>query len=117
MALSEWRTSDKTKHITLTGKLFPVRASDQSPVLVEMPNSAQFLPIFSREADLRAAMERISIADYTIKQITNGHEFMASLQAGRAAGAMSFRLMVDPRPTDRGTTKWDEIFWIDFESP
>lgn len=87
----------------LTGKLMPVHRRDDQPVILTMPNNpSHFVPVFSTESDLRAAMLQAQQKTYKIKQITDGLDFAKSIIEAKC------RIMLDPRVVD-GNTRWTEI--------
>jgi hypothetical protein len=97
--------------IDLTGCFFPARPSGRigipdQPCYMEMPDvpNTVFLPIFSDVDDLKKAMELIGIEEYKIKHVDDGKEFTESV-----LGTGICRIMLNPRRTERGTTRWTEV--------
>lgn len=85
--------------VELTGWLLPWR--NGQPVLIELPGApASAVPVFDAPEDLRRCMADVGVTNYTIKQVTDGIDFAASVEEGGAIVA------ANPRPTGQGTTAW-----------
>lgn len=86
----------------VAGMLFPWDASSGQPVLIRIPQAPRpwAVPVFDDEAALRHLMAELHVADYTIKQVTDGAEFIDSVEesGGVVAG--------NPRRTAAGTVRW-----------
>lgn len=81
--------------VELTGWLLPWR--NGQPVLIELPGApASAVPVFDAPEDLRRCMADVGVTNYTIKQVTDGIDFAASVEEGGAIVA------ANPRPTGQG---------------
>lgn len=90
--------------IVITGKLLALY-HDGQPVLFAM-EGVLFLPLFTREADLRQHLRALGIQGYTIKQVTDGHQFLEDLRG-------QVRVMLDPWINDKGRVRFTDIRWED----
>lgn len=96
----------KTADVVLSSCLLP--AVDGQPFLLQVEHCDDFfLPVFSSIEKLNTVMshikKKIGVLYYTIKQITDGREFLESVRKG------GVRIMFDPRIIDDHHTKWLEV--------
>lgn len=81
------------------------------PFLVQVPGSElMFIPVWSadredREAQLTAFMNHLEEAEYSIKMIDDGPEFLESV----GENSPLIRLMMDPFFTSEGRIRYAEI--------
>lgn len=78
--------------------------------LLELDEINDEIPSRWTANDLHATMKACGITDYKIKLIQSGPEFVESvLDANPFEPDKAVRIMLDPRPTERGTIKWTEV--------
>jgi hypothetical protein len=90
----------------LTGKVLAWK--NNNPVfasVLDVPDS--FVPVFDTPEMLHASMAERQITDYTIKQIDDGVDFVASIELGGA------RVMLNPRPGEGGRVRWTEVMSVE----
>jgi hypothetical protein len=99
----------KSRIVTLEGVLIPWLGLQ--PQLVQVDDCDDFfLPLFSTEEKLREfmvllddRMKRIA-THYTIKEVTDGFEFLDSIFEHEGV-----RIMLDPILLDNNRTRWTEV--------
>jgi len=98
----------KSKTVKLAGTLLPWLGVQ--PQLVQVDDCDDFfLPLFSTEEKLRAFMVLLdhrmnrAATRYTIKEVTDGKDFVDSIFEG------GVRVMLDPILLDNNRTRWTEI--------
>ncbi len=89
--------------------LSPFRAVPDAPcdqpVFIQMPDvNIRFVAVFDSEDKLHASMKHCHVVNYKLKQVDNIDEFVGSIQE------YGLRVMLNPTPTSRGTTRWTELF-------
>jgi len=93
---------ETTKPIKQAGYLLPWDKENEQPCMIMIEN-VRFIPVFSDKDKLDA---HIQFTNYgfkpTIKEITDTDDFLDSVQP--------FRVALDPRPTERNTTRFTELF-------
>ena len=78
-------------------------SSTGQPVLLNMPGSeSNYLPVFTTEARLRACLERGGVEFDSIKQITDGFDFLDSVPP-------SIVVIYDPLFTTEGRVRFRQI--------
>jgi hypothetical protein len=91
---------------TATSKLVPW--ANGSPTLLHIPGSEHFyLPCFSSEAGLRAAMQSASLPYSSVKRIDDGREFLCSIPP--SLSGHSVRIVIDLRFLPDGRTRFLEV--------
>jgi hypothetical protein len=87
----------------VTGCLTPFK--DGQPWFIRMPNNPSFwVAVFSTKDKLEASCAELGITDYTIKQVTDGRDFIKSIVEG------GVRIMRDPYAVrSENKTRWTEI--------
>lgn len=100
-----WRRSDRVLPVNLDGYVF-LAFPDGYPV-VGLMGGRWYMAVYSTPERLDAYRPHLGLTEPTVvKTVVAGGttEFIASVSAG------GVRIMVDPHLTDRGTTRWDEVF-------
>lgn len=100
------RWNGKSRNVTLTSCLLPFVAG--RPLCLQLENCEDFfLPIFEKVEDLRVVMahlkKKTAFSDYTIKQITDPHDFLDFVREG------GIRIMLNPCIINDHHTKWLEV--------
>ena len=86
----------------LTGKLMAVLPAGNA-ALAQIPNNPSFwVPVFDDEEYIHKWLAIAGIADYKLKQITDGLEFLASLED------QGIRVMLNPRQVGL-KIRWTEV--------
>lgn len=109
----------ETREVMLTGKLLPVSAEGietveggvpLQPCWVEMRTEpgCLFIPVFSREEDLRKALSLLGCEFCSVKCITDGLDFLASIPEKSSWGDR-IRVALDLTPTPHGTWRWIDV--------
>lgn len=101
-------TGKPAANVNLTGKLIPWMKGQ--PVLISIAGSRfEYLPCFSSEQQLRDFMEGGAggpIPFGTVKQITDGREFLTSFGPEHLK---VMRVILDPHAVEGGKIRWTEI--------
>lgn len=93
--------SETSKQIEKSGYLLPWNADDDCLCMIEI-EGIPFIPVFSDEDKLNAHLKFTNYAYHvSTKLITDTDEFMESVSP--------YRVALDPRPTERNTTRFTEI--------
>lgn len=88
--------------INLNGCLSPFKDNGQ-PWLVKMPENPHFwVVVFTTKAKLEESCVELGIADYTIKQVIDGRDFVDSIVEGGTG------IMLDPYVVEN-KTRWTEV--------
>lgn len=92
------------KSIRVTGCLSPFR-EDGQPVFFQMPDNPNFwVAVFTTKDKLEESCADLGITDYTIKQVTDGKDFVESIVEN------GVRIMLDPYAIrSENKTRWTEI--------
>jgi len=99
------RTEAPSKPIELTNALFPWNGT--TPHFLRMPDSEYlYLPCFTKVELLKEMMTRVGITDYTVKQITDGAEFMSSFSD---QGSKDIRVILDPHFIEEGRVRFQQV--------
>jgi len=93
----------KPRSISVTGCLSPFR--DGQPCFIQMPGNPHFwVAVFTNKDKLEESCADLGITDYTIKQVTDGKDFIESIVEG------GVRIMLDPYAVrSENKTRWTEI--------
>lgn len=67
------------KTINIDGYLMALYDNDPSDPVLIVIEGQRFLPVYSTAEKLRESMNKINVTDYTIKQITDGRDFLDSV--------------------------------------
>ena len=101
-------TGKPVEEVTLTGMLLPWKAGD--PVLLRMPAcDDEFLPLFTREEDLREVLRQAGASFDSIKQVDDGREFLDSLPLMTGSSRL-LRVITNPRIVEQGRVRFVEVF-------
>ena len=100
-----WRRSDRVLPVNLDGYVF-LNYPDGQPV-VGMMGEWWYMALYSTHERLDAYRPHLGLTEPTVVETVGAGESMRFIAAARAAG---LRIMIDPHLTDRGTTRWDEVF-------
>lgn len=96
------QVSDIPTPIESSGYLLPWNKAENQPCLI-LIEDAVFVPIFSDKEKLDAHLEFTKYKfEVSIKQIDNTDEFVDSVTP-------HYRVALNPRPTERNTTRFTEL--------
>lgn len=112
MSESGFRRTSGIKEISVTGYLMPALENRQ-PVLCGMPGTDDlFVLLFSDKVKLDAFIAEYLIHYDRIQQVTDGGDFVDSIQEENARGGRPYelRIAVDPYKHENGNMRWTEIF-------
>ena len=93
------------KTVTLSGKLLPFQGKEEGaqPCLLKVFGSTStYLPCFDTPEQLRFVMEKVGIANFVIKKIDDGPEFLKSIPK-------DVKIAVNFHDTPEGKIRWTEI--------
>ncbi len=95
-----------TREITITGCFIPW-LNGQPTWLHITGSTAVYLPLFSKEEDLRTRMAEIGSPFDNIKHVEDGPEMLASLPY--TLGGELLKVILDPWFTADGKVRWTEV--------
>jgi hypothetical protein len=94
--------SETSTPLKNSGYLLPWNSDENFPCLINI-ESIPFIPLFSDEEKIKAHLEFTKYSyNVTIKFVTDTDDFLESVQS-------SYRVALDPRPTERNTTRFTEL--------
>jgi hypothetical protein len=112
MADFEPRSTGRVSEMSISGYLMPAHGNRQ-PVLIGMAGTDDFfIVVFSTAEKLRSFMEAIGIGFDRIQKVTNGVEFIESIDEENARGNRPYalRIAADPYKHENGNWRFTEIF-------
>lgn len=93
--------NEESKPIQPSGYLLPWNPGTEQPCMITIED-VDFIPVFSDKAKIDAHFEFTNYGfKPTIKIINNTNEFLSDVKP--------YRIALDPRPTERNTTRFTEI--------
>jgi hypothetical protein len=98
--------------MAISGYLIPAHMNRQ-PVLIGMDGTDDlFIVVFSTEEKLRSFMDEANVDFDRIQQITDGVEFIESIdeENGKVSRPFALRIAADPHKHENGRWRFQEIF-------
>lgn len=112
MTESEPKLVGRVSELSISGYLMPAHMNRQ-PVLIGMAGTEDlFIVAFSTEEKLRTFMDAVNVDYDRIQMITNGAEFIESIdeENDRKTRPFLLRIAVDPYKHENGNWRFIEVF-------
>jgi len=102
----------RVTELSISGYLMPAHMNRQ-PVMIGMAGTNDmFIVVFSSEEKLRVFMDAVNVDYDRIQMVTNGSEFIESIdeENGRKTRPFLLRIIADPYKHENGNWRFIEIF-------